>query len=47
MAQPVKCPTLDFGLGHDLTVGELEPLIGLCADRAQPAWDSPSLPPSL
>ena len=31
--------------GHDLTVCESEPRIGLCADGAKPAWDflSPSL----
>ena len=27
VAQPVKHPTLDFGSGHDLTVGEFEPCI--------------------
>ena len=36
MAQSVKHPTLGFGSGHDL--------IGLGADSAEPAWDSPSLP---
>ena len=45
MAQSVKCQALDFGLGHDLTVHEIEPCIGLCADSAEPAWDS--LSPSL
>ena len=30
MAQWVKCPTLDFGLGCDLTVCGFEPHIGLC-----------------
>ena len=44
--------TLDFGSGHDLTVREFEPLIGLCAHGAEPAWDSSlssflSLYPSL
>ena len=38
--QPVKHLTLDFGSGHDLTVHEFEPLIGLQADSAKPAWDS-------
>ena len=51
MAQLVKCPTLDFGSGHDLTVREFEACIRLCADSAEPAWDSlsPSLsaPPTL
>ena len=28
----IKCPTLDFGSGHDLTVHEFESLLGLCAD---------------
>ena len=27
-AQVVKCPTLDFGLGHGLTVCEIEPHVG-------------------
>ena len=26
----------DFSSGHDLIVGELEPLVGLCADSSQP-----------
>ena len=43
VAQSVKCPALDFGSGHDPTVGEIEPCIGLCADSAEPAWDSLSL----
>ena len=53
VAQLVKCPTLDFGSDHDLTFCEFEPPIGLCADSAEPAWDSLSfslclsLPPSL
>ena len=33
-------PTLDFGSGQDLMVGEFEPHIGLCADGEMPAWDS-------
>ena len=45
MAQPVKCPTLDFGSGHDLTVREFESHVRLWADSAEPAWDS--LSPSL
>ena len=40
VAQLVKCPTLDFCSGHDLTVGGIEPHDGLCADSAEPAWDS-------
>ena len=42
MAQLVKCPNLDLGSGHDLTVCEVEPHIGLCANT-EPAWDSVSL----
>ena len=42
MAQLVKRPTLGFGSGHDLAVREFEPHIGLCADSAEPAWDSVS-----
>ena len=47
----VKRPTLDLSPGHDLTVHEIEPYMGLRADSEKPAWDSlsPSLsaPPSL
>ena len=39
-AQSVKRPTLHFGSGHDLTVGETEPCVGLCPDSTEPAWDS-------
>ena len=41
MAQAVKCPTLEFGSGHDLTVDEFDPNIG----SALAGWDplSPSL----
>ena len=45
MAQTVKRLTLNFGLGHDLEVHGIEPRVGLCADNAEPAWDS--LSPSL
>ena len=45
VAQSVKCPTLGFGSGHDLTVHELEPRVGLCAGSSEPAWDSLSLSP--
>ena len=49
--QSVKHPTLGFSSGHDLTVVEFEPRIGLCAGGAEPAWDSlspsPSAPPPL
>ena len=40
MAQSVKRPTLDFSSGHDLMVGEIEPLVGLCTSGAEPDWDS-------
>ena len=45
MAQSVKHQTLDFGSSHGLVACEIEPHIGLRADRAEPAWDplSPSL----
>ena len=29
--------TPDFGSGHDLTVHDFEPHIGLCADSTEPA----------
>ena len=45
MAQAVKRLTLDFSSGHDLTVCETEPRVGLCNDSTEPAWDS--LSPSL
>ena len=51
MAQSLRHPALNFGSGHNLTVGEFEPHIGLCADNMEPAWDylSPSFsaPPLL
>ena len=34
---------LDFGSGPNLSLHEIEPNIGLCADGAEPAGDSPSL----
>ena len=43
MARSVQCPALDCGSGHDLIVGGFELHIGLCADGAEPAWDSVSL----
>ena len=45
MAQSVKCPSLDFSPGRDLTVWEIKPHIRLCADSAEPTWNS--LSPSL
>ena len=47
VAQSVKHLTLDFGSGHDLTVHELEPHIGLWVDSVGAAWDYLSLPLSL
>ena len=46
-AQSVKCPTLDFGSGHNLMVREFKPCVGLYADSAEPAWDSLSFSLSL
>ena len=43
VAQWIKYLSLDFGSGHDLAVCEFEPHIGLCADDAEPTWDSVSL----
>ena len=40
MVQSVKCPTLDFGSGHYLMVGEIEPHVRLCADGVESVWDS-------
>lgn len=46
VTQSVKCLTLDFGSGHDLTADEIEPHIGLCADSVEPAWDLSLYPSS-
>ena len=35
VAQLVKCLTLDFGSGNDLTVCGTEPYVGLCTDREE------------
>ena len=43
MAQSVKRLALDFGSGHDLLVPEIKPLIELCADSTNFAWESASL----
>ena len=43
VAQSVKCLTLGFSSGHDLSVHGFKPRIGLSADSAEPAWDSVSL----
>ena len=47
MAQLGKRLTLDLGSGHDLTVHEFEPCVGVCADSVEPDRNSPSLPVSL
>ena len=49
LGAPGWCSTLGFGSGHDLVVCGFKPHIGLCADGAEPAWDSLSLsaPPLL
>ena len=47
MAQSVQCLTLDFALGHDLTVHGIKLCIGLCSDSAELAWDSLSPSSSL
>ena len=47
MVQSVKHLTFGFDSGHDLTVREFEPHVGLCADSVEPAWDSVSLSLSL
>ena len=49
MDQSVERLTLDVGLGHDLTVRDFKPHVGLCAGSMEPAWDSLSLcvPPLL
>ena len=35
VVQSAKCPTLDFGSAHDLTVHEFEPCVGLYADGSE------------
>ena len=37
VAQLVEHLTFDLGSGHDLTVCEVKPSIGLCADSVEPA----------
>ena len=37
VAQSVKSLTLGFSSGHDLTVCEFEPLVGLCVDTEEQA----------
>ena len=45
MGSAVKHPTLGFRSGHDLTVHEFDPQVGLYADTVEPVSDSVS--PSL
>ena len=51
MVQSVKRPTLGFDSGHDLTVREFQPRVGLWADSTELARDplsfSLSAPPLL
>ena len=44
VAQWVKPLSLGLGSGHDIVVCGFIPLIGLRNDKAEPVWDSPSLP---
>ena len=39
LRRTVERRAFDSGSGHDLTVREHEPCVGLCTDRAEPAWD--------
>ena len=43
VASLVEHLTLDFGSGHDPMVHEFKPSVRLCADSAEPTWDSLSL----
>ena len=47
VAQSVKHQTLDFHSGHNLTVCEFKPCIGLHVGSAEHVWDSLSLSLSL
>ena len=47
VAQLVEHLTLDLGSGHDLTVREIKPHVGLCTDSMEAAWDSVCLSVSL
>ena len=38
VAQSVEHPTLDFSSGRDLTVGEIEPHVGLCLTARVACW---------
>ena len=39
VAQSAMHLTLDFYSGHDLSVHEIKPHIGLCTDSRMPVWD--------
>ena len=43
VAQSVERSTLDFGSGHDLSVGGIESCVEFCANSLEPAWDILSL----
>ena len=45
MGQVIERLTVGSSSGHDLTVRELKPRVGLCADSSELTWDS--LPPSF
>ena len=47
VAGSVKRLTLDLGSGHDLSVRGFKPRVWLCAEGAEPAWNSLSRPLSL
>ena len=47
MAQSVKHLTLGLGSGHDITVRDFKPRVGLCAGSVEPAWGSLSFPLSV
>ena len=47
VAQSVKCPTLGFSSGHDLTVCGFEPCNGLCPDSGACSGFSLSTPPPV
>ena len=44
VTQSFECLALAFSSGHDLTIRDMEPRIGLCTDSMGPAWDSLSPP---
>ena len=46
VAQSIKCLTLHFGSGHDLTIREIEPHVRLCAKQGACLGFSLSLFPS-